>query len=97
MFEYTRYYDQFQGFRGNLGGLPSWARFVVGIAAIPGIVLLGLSILAFLVSLAALLLLTVPVYRLMRALTQPRPGDATTPHRPGAKRVEVTVVHDRPV
>ena len=49
--------------------LPGWARFLVGIVALPGIVLVGLSILAFVVSVLALLVLTVPVYRLLAALT----------------------------
>lgn len=38
------------------------------VAAIPGVVLIALSILAFLVSLLALLLLTVPLYRLLCAV-----------------------------
>lgn len=97
MFEYGRYYGQFNQFRGSFGGLPGWGRSVVAIAAIPGIILLGLSILAFVVSLAALLLLTVPVYRLMRWVTEEPSGEALQPHRPGAKRVEATVVNDRPV
>jgi hypothetical protein len=92
MFEYTRYYGQFNNLRGNFGGLPSWARSIVGIAAIPGILLLGLSILALLVSLSALLLLTVPVYRLLKTLTTPTSGEASVPHRPGAKRVEATII-----
>ena len=39
------------------------------VAAAPGIVLAGLSILAFVVSLLALLVLTAPVYRLVRAIS----------------------------
>ena len=66
MLQYTRYFGQFQDLRGSLGGLPPWARTIVGIAAIPGLVLLGLSILAIIVSLLALLLLTLPVYSLPR-------------------------------
>ena len=97
MFQYTRYYGQFQDLRGSFGGLPPWARTIVGIFAIPGIVLLGLSILAFIVSLLALLLLTLPVYSLLRSLTA---GTGVAPDvavNPGAKRVEATVVNDRPV
>ena len=93
MFEYTRYYGQFRDFRGNLGGLPPWARSIVGLAAIPGLVLLGLSILAIVVSLAALLLLTVPVYSLLRRLTA---GSVSRepPRSPaqGVRRVDATVI-----
>ena len=100
MFQYTRYYGQFQDLRGSLGGLPPWARSIVGIFAIPGIILILLSILAFVVSLSALLLLTVPVYSLLRNLTggssgvTPQPQDVSGS---GVKRVEATVVNDRPV
>jgi hypothetical protein len=38
------------------------------VAAIPGVLLVALSLLAFLVSLLALLLLTVPLYRLLSAV-----------------------------
>ncbi len=97
MFQYTQYFGRFQEVRGGIGGLPQWARFIVGIAAVPGLILAGLSILAFLVSLAALLLLTVPVYSVLRSITA---GAVRTvpdePLSPGTKRVEVTVV-DRPV
>jgi hypothetical protein len=62
------YYSGFQTVRGRFGGLPQWARAVVLLAAIPGIALAFLSVLAFLVSILALLLLTVPVYRLMQVV-----------------------------
>jgi hypothetical protein len=62
------YYGRWQGFKGKAAQLPSWARFVLLVAAVPGILLIVLSILAFLVSLLALLLLTVPLYRLMCGL-----------------------------
>jgi hypothetical protein len=67
MFRLLQYYGQFQGFRGRLLQLPAWARLVILVAAIPGVLLLALSLLAFLVSLLALLLLTVPLYRLLSA------------------------------
>ena len=69
---FTQYYGQFQSFGGKLTGLPPWARTIVGIVAIPGLVLLALSIVAVLVSILALLLLTVPVYRLLSAVTSGR-------------------------
>ena len=69
MFQVFNYYSRFQGVRGQLGGLPQWARFVLALFALPGILLLGLSILALLVSILALLLLTAPVYRLLMYVT----------------------------
>jgi hypothetical protein len=55
--------------------LPAWARLLLTLAALPGIVLIALSILAFLVSLLALLLLTVPLYRFLTALCGVKPGE----------------------
>jgi len=66
--ELLEYFGRWQGFKGKAAQLPSWARFILLIAAIPGIALIALSILAFLVSLLALLLLTVPLYRLLCAV-----------------------------
>src|SRR4051812_8113090 len=57
-----------------MGQLPAWARLILLAAAIPGSLLLALSILAFLVSLLALLLLTVPLYRFLTRLCGVRPG-----------------------
>ena len=68
MFKIVEYYGRFQGMRGQLISLPGWARFLIFIAALPGIVLITLSILALLVSILALLLLAVPVYRVLKAL-----------------------------
>jgi hypothetical protein len=86
--EFIHYYGRFNDLRGNFGGLPSWARTIVGIFAVPGVILLGLSIFAVVVSLLALLLLTLPVYSLLRKLTW-RPAPLETP---GVKRVEATIV-----
>jgi hypothetical protein len=49
--------------------MPAWARFVLLVVALPGLCLLALSFLALGVSLLALLLLTVPVYRLLKSVT----------------------------
>ena len=103
MFRVVEYSTRFQDARTRLTGLPSWARGVVLLAALPGLLLVSLSILAFLVSIAALLLLAVPTYRLMQAVTgagrsnesasdgviveQGRPYDS-----PGSKRVEATII-----
>ena len=105
------YYSGFQSVRGRIGGMPQWARMVVLLAALPGIALAFLSILAFLVSILALLLLTVPVYRLMQVVTGT--GSSSTPISEGErsatgsvfdappttgprKRVESTVIDPAP-
>ena len=95
----VEYYSQFQGVRTRLTGLPSWARFLLFIASLPGVVLIALSFLAFLVSLLALLLLTVPLYRLLKLITgTEQPVAETRPApvgfdfgSPGRKRVDATV------
>jgi hypothetical protein len=101
MAEFFRYYSSFQNLRGGFGGVPSWARFIVGIFAIPGIVLAGLSLVLFIVSILALLLLTLPVYRLLQIVTggrvkTPEPnlgGSLFDPQAsPGRKQVDVRVV-----
>jgi hypothetical protein len=71
------YYGRWQGIKGKASQLPSWARFVLLVAAVPGVVLIALSILAFLVSLLALLLLTVPLYRLLCAVCGVKAESAT--------------------
>ena len=93
------YYGRFQGLRGNLLGLPGWARFILLLLALPGIVALALSIAAVLCSLAALFLLTVPAYRLLRMLTdrsgasQPSPLQATVAvDSPGRRHVDVRII-----
>jgi hypothetical protein len=81
-----QYYGQYQTVKGGVTGLPAWGRGLILIAALPGIVLIALSILALGVSILALLLLTVPAYRLVRALT-PTPrvtveGEIVEPPQP---------------
>lgn len=68
MYQLLEFYGRWSVFRERFSRLPALARLLVGIVALPGIVLVGLSILAFLVSLLALLLLTVPLYRVLSAL-----------------------------
>ena len=85
MIRFVNYSSHLQHFRG----LPQWARTIVAIFATPGVILLGLSILAVLVSLLALLLLTLPVYSLLRLATARREvGEANA----GVRRVEATVI-----
>jgi hypothetical protein len=96
------YYSRVQSVRGNLLGLPAWARFLLFLLALPGILAVSLSVAAFLVSLLALLLLTVPVYRLLRAAVGTPVDVASSPDIPDfvessgfgradAKRIDVTV------
>ena len=59
---------RFQSLRGRLLGLPVWARGILFLVALPGVILLGLSIAAVLVSFCLLSLLTVPTYRFLRAI-----------------------------
>jgi len=68
MFRFIQYYGKFQNARGSLTDLPPWGKFLIGLAAIPGVVIALLSIVGLGVSILALLLLTVPVYRLVRAI-----------------------------
>jgi hypothetical protein len=69
MMRFIHYYGRFQDVKGRFGGLPSWAKWPILIAAIPGVTLALLSIAALAVSILALLLLTLPTYRLMQVLT----------------------------
>jgi hypothetical protein len=94
------YYGKFQSARGRVTGLPSWARGVLYIVALPGILLLVLSILLLLVSILALLLLTAPAYWVLRTWVgnTARADQGAIVIEPGAvepgrKRVEATVVH----
>lgn len=93
------YYGRFQGFRGNLLGLPGWARMILFVLALPGIAVLGLSIAAVLCSLAALFLLTVPAYRLLKAMTdrpQPTTGfvEPAVIDSPGRRHVDVRIIEE---
>ncbi len=103
MIQILNYYGRFQGMRGKVTGLPFLARLVLVIVALPGLLLLGLSIVAFVVSLFALLVLTVPVYRLLSAVFLPRveqqQGAWVEPEfmspvspAPGRRHVEVKIV-----
>ena len=103
MFKLLEYFGKLQAIRGTMLGLPGLARLLVFIAAIPGILLLALSVLAVLVSIFILLLLTVPLYRVLNALVgapaRPRSepqgfGFSTEPSMPspGRKKVDVTII-----
>jgi hypothetical protein len=81
MLRLLHYYSKYQSAKGAWGGLPVWARWLLFLAALPGLGLLLLSIAAFFVSLLALLLLTVPLYRALRwvAGTEPEPQEMEAP------------------
>ena len=103
MVKVVEYYSRFQGLRGRIIGLPGWARGLIFIAALPGAVLIGLSLCAVLGSILALLLLTVPLYRVLQILVG-RPVEAPTSQSdvfgfptddltsPGRKKVDVTII-----
>jgi len=78
-------------------GLPGWARSVVFIAAIPGLILAALSIALFLISILALLLLAAPVYSLLKQVMRRVPDEVEaigeySDRRPASARVIETDV-----
>ena len=98
MFQVFQQVGRFQTFRGDFGGLPSWARLIVFIVALPGIALGVLSVVLFLVTILVLLLLTAPVYRLLRLVCfsgqaeQQVTVTEVRPDSPGSRHVEVKVI-----
>ena len=109
MSRFSYYVSSPDGFRAaqsdlltSVTGLPAWGRLIVLLLAVPGIVLIGLSLLALMASIAALLLLTVPAYAVLRRLSEWLRGKTRdeqvvpNPHVPlverPARRVEATVI-----
>jgi hypothetical protein len=90
MLQYVRYYSQFQGFKSDLTTLPLWARAILALFMLPGLILVGLSIVLLLVSILALLVLTLPVYRLLRGVNGWITRPATTTYE---QTVTVTTVN----
>ena len=83
MYRAFHYYSRYQGLRGNVSSLPQWGKPLLFLAALPGILLIALSIVLFLVSLLALLLLTAPVYRVLQALAhKPVAAEVDSPRGP---------------
>ena len=82
----------------DYGGLPAPARVIVGLVAVPFVIVAGLSVLALLVSLLALFAVTGPVYwalwRLCNLLPRKSSGGEIKQHgpSPGTKRVDSTVI-----
>lgn len=88
MLKFLQFIGQFQALRGRLSGLPLAGRWLLFLAALPGAILIALSIVAFFVSLLALLLLTLPVYRLVSwisgAMEGPGAGQPTVASQPAS-------------
>ncbi len=80
----------FHRFTFGVSQMPMWARGIMLIPLVPGIILVGLSLLLVLVSILALLLLTVPVYLLLKWITGVKAAPAGFSSR-GAKRVQARV------
>jgi hypothetical protein len=75
---FQAYVGRFDGVRGGVSSLPGWARSVVFVAAIPGLILAALSIALLLISILALLLLAAPVYSLLKQVTRTAPDEVET-------------------
>jgi len=69
MVQLLEYYGKWRGFKSGFSQKPAWARFFIGIVALPGLILVLLSILAFLVSLIILFLPASLAYRLVNWMT----------------------------
>lgn len=108
MARFSYYVSSADGFRAarsdlltSVTGLPAWGRFIVFVLALPGIVLIGLSLLALAASIATLLLLTIPAYALLRRIAawfrgergpaEERYLEEPVAPRP-ARRVQTTVI-----
>ena len=92
MLRLVQYFGQFQTIRGSVGGMPRWSRILLLIVALPGILLVALSILVFLVSVLALLLLTVPVYRMLKWLTDGGARQKSVDLPSGRRHIDVKIV-----
>jgi hypothetical protein len=88
MLKLLQYYGRYQSARGVLSDMPGWARLILLIAALPGLVLAALSLLVLGVSILALLLLTVPLYRVLKGLTGSGSQDEPVEEVPPAGQVD---------
>ncbi|MDB5329527.1 MAG: hypothetical protein JWP03_678 [Phycisphaerales bacterium] len=88
MSRFDGYYTRFTDLRGDLTGLPPWARTVFVAFALPGIALLVLSILAVAASVGVLLAICIPVYTLLRALTRGEAAGAEGGQGPWPRQVK---------
>jgi hypothetical protein len=99
--EFQNAYGRWSSARSGFSTLPPLARLILMILALPGIALAALSLVLFIVSILALLLLTVPAYRLLTVVfgggasaAAPESKDSLfdPDPSPGRKQVEVRVV-----
>ena len=92
MHKVFRYYSRYQTLRGSVSNLPQWGKSIVFLFALPGLILLIASVALFvallLVSILALLLLTAPVYRVLR-LFAPKQAGARVVEAPPQEEVFV--------
>jgi hypothetical protein len=92
MARFQTYVGNFDGLRVGVFGMPAWARLVLAIAALPGLVLLFIAALALVLSVAVLLVCTVPVFMLLNKLLSRPQREETSP----VKRVESVVIDPPP-
>jgi hypothetical protein len=99
--EFQNAYGRWSSAQSGFSTLPPVARLILMVLALPGIALACLSLVLFIVSILALLLLTVPAYRVLSAVMGGRApaGPAESGESlfdpepsPGRKQVEVRVV-----
>jgi len=81
---------RFHAFTFGVSQMPLWARLVIAIPLVPGVLLVLLSFLLVLVSILALLLITVPVYLLLKWITGVK-ASPTVFSSTGARRVKAEV------
>src|SRR3954469_2282046 len=91
------YYGRYRNLRGSVSTLPQWGKPIVFLFALPGLLLLIASVALFvallLVSILALLLLTSPVYRVLRMFS---PKQAAAPRVDSPPQEEVFVQSSGP-
>lgn len=98
MFQFS-YGNQAASLKTSFSSLPAPARGVVMLAALPGMLIALLSVVLFIVSILSLLLLTMPVYMLMRLVCFSRPSmqsvrveQVDLPSSPGVRQVDAKVI-----
>ncbi|MEM8874764.1 MAG: hypothetical protein AAGD32_10965 [Planctomycetota bacterium] len=90
----TRIGDVHRNVRGGVTGLPAWGRFIVTLAALPGLALLAFAIVIGLLALLVLLLTAGVAFWLVMKVNGLFAGGGETrdTRRPHSKRVDVTVL-----
>jgi hypothetical protein len=95
--QYVYYFGQANRLWREWGGLPAPARWLVGLASLPFLLVAGLSVAALIVSLLALLAVVGPIYWALYRLCnmrwrRRRAGHGHKLQPAGRKRVESTIV-----